>query len=233
MEHMVMLITGTRKGIGRYLAEYYASKGHTVVGCSREEVDWETDNYIHLCADVTSEPSVKHVMRFIKKEFGHLDVAINNAGIASMNHILLTPLETVERIMKTNYEGTFLVSREAAKLMKSNHFGRIVNMGTVATPMQIEGEMAYASSKAAVVSLTQIMAREVAKLGITVNLVGPPPIHTDLIRSVEHDKINKIVDGLAIKRLGKFEDVANVIDFFIKPESDYITGQCIYLGGVS
>lgn len=81
--------------------------------------------------------------------------------------------------------------------------------------------------------LTRILAREFGPLGITVNAVGPTPIETDLIRGVPAEKIQKIIDSLAIRRLGRFEDVANVIDFFVRPESDYVTGQVIYLGGVS
>jgi 3-oxoacyl-[acyl-carrier protein] reductase len=82
-------------------------------------------------------------------------------------------------------------------------------------------------------TFTKIIACELAEFGITCNVVGPTPIQTDLIRGVPVEKINQIVNRLAIKRLGRFEDVANVIDFFIKPESDYITGQIVYLGGVS
>jgi 3-oxoacyl-[acyl-carrier protein] reductase len=98
--------------------------------------------------------------------------------------------------------------------------------------MRLEGEAIYAASKNAVVAFTQILAREVAELGITCNVVAPTPIETDLIRAVPRDKIDRIVNSLAIRRLGRFEDVANVIDFFIRPESDFITGQTIFLGGV-
>ena len=149
-----------------------------------------------------------------------------------MNHTLLTPTETVDRIMATNFRGTFLVCREGAKLMKKRRYGRIVNIGTVATPMRLEGEAMYAASKSAIVTFTQILAHELAEYGITCNIVGPTPIDTDLIRSVPQEKIARIVNNLAIKRLGRFQDIANVIDFFVKPESDYVTGQVIYLGGV-
>jgi 3-oxoacyl-[acyl-carrier protein] reductase len=149
-----------------------------------------------------------------------------------MNHILLTPTRVARNILETNFVGTFLCSREAAKLMKRNGFGRIVNFATVATPLKLEGEAVYASSKAAVTSFTQIAAKELASFGITVNAVGPTPIKTDLIKSVPEDKINNLLQSQAIKRLGEFSDVANVIDFFIRPESDFITGQVIFLGGV-
>jgi 3-oxoacyl-[acyl-carrier protein] reductase len=189
-------------------------------------------NYQHFCLDISAENDVKQMFAEIIKEYGRLDVLINNAGIASMNHILLTPIETVRSIMETNFLGTFLCCREAAKLMKRQGMGRIVNFTTVATPLKLEGEAIYASSKAAIITLTQIMAKELASFGITVNAVGPTPIETDLIKSVPPDKIDNLIQLQAIKRLGEFRDVSNVIDFFIRPESDFITGQVIFLGGV-
>jgi 3-oxoacyl-[acyl-carrier protein] reductase len=168
----------------------------------------------------------------ISKVHNRLDILINNAGIASMNHILTTPVSTVHNIINTNIVGTFLFCREAAKLMSKEHTGRIVNFATVATPMKLEGEAIYAASKAAIVSLTQILAKELAPFGITVNAVGPTPTKTDLIRSVPKEKINDLLRQQAINRFGEFRDIANVINFFINPESDFITGQVIYLGGI-
>ena len=228
----VVLITGTRKGIGRYLAEHFARKGGLVEGCSRSAPDWELENYNHHCLDVADEPQVKAMLSSIRKRHGRLDILINNAGIASMNHILLTPVTTVDRILATNFRGTFLLCREAAKLMRRRRYGRIVNLSTVAVPLRLEGESIYAASKSAVVAFSQILARELADFGITCNVVAPTPIETDLIRGVPKGKIDGIVSQLAIKRLGRFEDVANVIDFFVKPESDYVTGQVIHLGGI-
>jgi len=231
-EPPVILITGTRKGIGRYLVEHYLRQGARVIGCSREPIDWSLDGYTHVQADVASEDDVKRLVGAAQREFGRLDVAINNAGIASMNAALLTPAATIDRIMATNFRGTALVCREAAKLMMRHKYGRIVNLSTIAVPMRLDGEATYAASKSAVVTYSQVLARELAGYGITVNVVGPTPIETDLIRSVPKDKIQRILDRQAIKRPGRFEDVANVIDFFIRPESDYVTGQVIYLGGV-
>ena len=229
----VMLITGTRKGIGRFLAEYYTKRDYLVEGCSRNPSEWEDPKYFHHLVDIVDESQVKTIFTSIRKRHGRLDVIINNAGIASMNHILLTPLDTVSKITDTNLKGAFLVCREGAKLMKKRRFGRIVNFSTVAVPMQLEGEAIYAASKSAVETFTKVMAQELSEFGITCNVVGPTPIETDLIRRIPREKIDRLVNSLAIKRLGKFEDVANVIDFFIKPESDSITGQVIYMGGVS
>lgn len=231
-EKQITLITGTRKGIGRFLVEHYTSLGHHVIGCSRSETEYSIDNYHHFCLDVCDEKEVKKMFSQIRKTHGRLHILINNAGVASMNHVLLTPMDTVHKVLNTNVVGTFLFCREAAKLMQRNRYGRIVNFATVATPLKLEGEAIYASSKAAVISLTQILARELADLGITVNAIGPTPVKTDLIRSVPEEKIEKLIERQAIHRYGEYGDITNVIDFFIKPESNFITGQIIYLGGV-
>lgn len=228
----ITLITGTRKGIGKFLSEHYVAQGHCVIGCSRGAPDWELENYEHFECDVSDEAAVKRMFSAIRRNHGRLDNLINNAGIASMNHTVLTPVSTVEKILRTNVIGTFLFCREAAKLMQRNSYGRIVNFSTVATPLKLEGEAIYAASKAAIVSLTEIMAREFAEWGITVNAVGPTPVPTDLIRSVPQEKMDRLLGQQAIRRYGTFEDVANVIDFYLRPESDFITGQNLYLGGV-
>jgi len=227
----VVLITGTRKGIGRHLAEHFVRQGAFVEGCSRAATDRELERYTHHCVDVANEAQVREMVSSIRKRHGRLDILINNAGVASMNHVLLTPATAVDRLLATNFRGAFLMSREAAKLMRRRQYGRIVNMSSIAVPMRLEGEAVYAASKSAIETFTRILARELGGLGITCNAVGPTPIETDLIRGVPREKIESIVERLAIKRLGRFEDVANVIDFFVRPESDYITGQVIYLGG--
>ena len=123
--------------------------------------------------------------------------------------------------------------REVAKVMSRARTGRIVNFATVATPLNLEGEAGYAASKAAVESLTRVAARELAPLGITVNAVGPTPVMTDLIRSVPREKMDALIATQAIRRMGEPRDVANVIDFFLSPASDFVTGQVVYLGGIS
>lgn len=227
----VMLITGTSKGIGRFLLEYYLKKGFIVEGCSRRPVDLNSPYYFHHEVDVSNETQVKEMFILIKKRHGRLDVTINNAGIASMNHVLLTPGAVAAKIIETNLNGTFLICRESAKLMQKHRYGRIVNIGTVAVPLCLEGEAIYAASKSAVVTFTKILAREIADFGITCNVVGPAPIPTDLIAGIPAEKINSLIQRLAIKKMGSYEDVANVIDFFIRPESRAVTGQVIYLGG--
>jgi len=229
----VMVITGTRKGIGRYLLQYYLARHYKVIGCSRAEMNESIPHYEHFTLDVADESKVQSMIQQVKRKYGTIDVLINNAGIASMNHMLLTPKSSIEKILMTNVVGTFLFAREVAKVMVANQYGRIVNFATVATPLKLEGEAVYAASKAAVNCLTQVMAKEVAPYNITVNAVGPTPVATDLIKNVPKEKIDALLSMQAIKRLGGPEDIANVIDFFIQRNSSFVTGQVVYLGGVS
>ncbi len=232
MADPVTLITGTRKGIGRHLAEHYLARGHRVIGCSRQESDLAHERYRHFLLDVADEQAVVRMCADIRRDCGGLTNLVNNAGVAAMNHSLLTPASTVRRILETNVTGAFTLAREATKLMQKARYGRIVNFTTVAVALDLEGEAAYVASKAAVEALTRVLAREFAPFKVTVNAVGPVPIETDLIRAVPKDKIDKLIERQAIKRLGTFADVSNVVDFFLAPSSECVTGQVIYLGGV-
>ncbi len=229
----VFIITGTSKGIGKALAQYYLEKNAIVVGCSRGESAITHTNYRHHTLEINDEKAVVKMVRETKKEFGKIDILLNNAGIASMNHFLTTSLQTVRNIFATNFEGTFLFSREVSKVMMKQKFGRIVNYTTVAAALRLEGEAIYAASKAAIENFTQTISKELAPLNITVNAIGPTPIKTDLIKAVPKDKIEELLEKQAIKRFGEFQDIQNVIDFYIDEKSDFITGQVIYLGGIS
>ena len=116
--------------------------------------------------------------------------------------------------------------------MIKNKFGRIINFSTVAVPLDLEGEMIYASTKSSIEKMSKIMSKELSSFNITVNTIGPTPVETDLIKVVPKDKVAEILQKQAISRFGKFEDIENVINFFINEKSSFITGQTIYLGGL-
>jgi 3-oxoacyl-[acyl-carrier protein] reductase len=232
MKNKTILITGNRKGIGLHLTKHYLDRNYNVVGCSRGECDTRHPNYLHIICDVSDEKMVKKVVSESKKRFDSIDILINNAGIASLNHSLLTPGSVVDKVFKTNYNGTFFFSRECAKVMMKKKGGRIINFSTVAVPLNLDGEMVYAASKAAVEKMTKIMAKELAPYNITVNALGPSPIYTDLIKVVPKVKIDKLLESQLIHRLAEYTDIENVINFFIDEKSDFITGQILYLGGL-
>jgi len=229
----IIIITGSRKGLGLSLCNYFLDQGDIVYGCSRRSSIFVHKNYTHFCLDVSDEIQVIDMIRKVYKNHKRIDILINNAGAASMNHVLLTPYSTAQKLFNTNFMGTFLMCREVAKYMIRQKDGRIINYSTVAVPLNLEGELIYSSSKAAVEQLTKVLAAEIGVSGVTVNAVGPTPISTDLIKNVPKNKIDELIKHQSIKRLGVFEDVLNVINFFVAPESNFITGQIIYLGGIN
>jgi 3-oxoacyl-[acyl-carrier protein] reductase len=227
-----ILVTGARKGIGRAVAEHYLSRGWQVAGCSRNETDLFHKNYRHFCLDVSDDAAVSSMVKVVAKDMGRLDALINNAGIAAMNHLTLVPSTQARAILETNVLGGFHCLREASKVMIRQKAGRIVNFSTVAVPLALEGEAVYAASKAAVETLTRVAAYELGSYGITVNAVAPTPVKTDLVKAVPNTKMEALLQKQAIRRWGEFSDVINVVDFFLRKESDFVTGQIIYLGGI-
>jgi len=228
-----VVITGVSRGIGRALAEWFLDRGDHVIGLARTELQLENQRFSFVECDLSDETSTRNAIKKIKLVSKNVDVLINNAGIASMNHLALTPVSLLKKVYSVNVFGMFQLVNGMARIMpKALEGGRIVNFSTVAVPLNIEGEAAYASSKAAVEQLTKAMAYELAPMGITCNAVGPVPIQTELIAGVPGDKIEALVSRQAVKRFGTFADVINVIEFFTRKESDMITGQIIYLGGI-
>ena len=229
----IILLTGTSRGLGLGLAEHFLAQGDTVCGCSRGPVQLRHARYHHFELDVGDEQAVVAMVRAVVRQHGAVDALVNNAGIASMNHALLSPAATAQAIFSTNFHGTFLFCRESAKAMVRRKTGRIVNFTTVAAPLRLEGESLYAASKAAVESFTQVLARELGATGVTVNAVGPTPIPTDLVKNVPGAKMEALLARQAIRRFGTMADLINVVEFFLSPRSEFITGQIIYLGGVN
>lgn len=228
-----VVVTGASKGIGKFIVDQLISEGYYVYGCSRSESSFKNNNYLHFCVDVTKEKQVNAMFTEIRRAKNtQLYGLINNAGIASMNHSLLMPTKTIDKIFEVNFKGTFICSREASKIMKKNNLGRIINFSTIAVPLFLEGESVYAASKSAIETFTKSFAKEIASFGITANIIGPNPIKTDLIKNVQNEKIENVIQRQSIKRYGTFEDVMNVINFYLRPESKMITGQKVYLGGL-
>jgi 3-oxoacyl-[acyl-carrier protein] reductase len=226
-----ILITGATRGIGQSLAQHYLARGATVIGCGRGKASIDHERYVHFALDVSDEDAVNDLFSGLRDRYGSVDAIINNAGVASMNLVALTPARVARRIIETNFLGTFLFTHGGIRLLRRSPAPRIVNITTVAVPLGLEGEAVYAASKSAVETFTRITAREVGAYGITCNAVGPSPIQTDLTRNVSMDKLDRLVQRQAVPRWAEPGDVANVVDFFLSPCSGMVTGQVVYLGG--
>lgn len=230
---MIILITGTSRGIGKELAQHYIDAGHTVVGCSRGESDLANENYTHYTLDITDEKSVKAMFSEVRKKHGKLDVLINNAAVnQTLAPVMLVSLQAAMTTMNINFIGTFLLSREAAKVMMKNNFGRIINLGSMAIRHEEKGEAVYTASKAAIVSFSKVFAKEVYQHGITCNVVSPAAIDTDLLKNIDGEALQKVLQRNAIPAIGTTNELINTINWLIDPMNDKITGQHIYLGGV-
>lgn len=227
----VALVTGASRGIGRGLAAFFIARGYTVVGCSRTESASIGAGYTHRTVDVTDDHSVRELIGWIGTAFGRLDVVINNAGVGMAALEVGANASDVERVIRTNLLGAMSVCRESARLMtRLGAGGRIVNLASVAVPLQMQGSAAYSASKAGLIQYTKVLARELATFNVTCNVVAPSLIDTEMMGSLKPKIVDRYLAALTIKRPAKLDDVTNAIWFFASPESSYITGQVLYLG---
>lgn len=232
---MKVMITGTRTGIGKALAEHLLASGHEVVGCSRKPGGIEHERYDHHQVDLTDGNAVKALFRELRRTHGHLDALINNAGTSVMNHFMLMPEQTTRRLFDLNFFAVLNCCREAVKLLRHSALPStsIVALSTVAVPWAIDGQLAYSASKAAVEQLVRVMSKELADHRVRVNGLGVPPVSTTLTRTVSRERIDGLVARQAIKRLCTTADLCGPVEFLIGSQSTFVTGETIFLGGVN
>lgn len=234
IDRKVMLITGTSRSIGKYLAEYYSGQGFIVIGCSRKEVEQAWPNYRHFVLDVTDEVKVKQMFMTIAREYGRLDVLINNAGMQTINYVLLTTVNTVNDVFRVNVVGSFLFCREAAKLMKKNKEGRIINLSSIAVPLASPGSAIYSASKAAIEQLTKVLSKEVYNDGIKVNVLSLSIVQdSGMAGNLNEQIVRETLNRTITKKPITYQDISQSIDSLMTGKDKEFTGQVIYLGGVS
>lgn len=232
MNNPVIIITGTRTGIGRQLAEHYTSQGYQVIGCSRKTTDFRSKNYHHFCLDITNEVDVKAFFKTILKTYKRLDILINNAAISSENIVLLTPKRAIEEVLAINFTGTVLFCREACRLMQKKKFGRIINISSFQVPLGMIGSSIYGASKAAVEQFTKVLAQEVFSWGITVNIVSLSVVKNSGMAEVLGEEVQSLLEQTISKSIVHLNDIVYAIDFLASAKSHIITNQTLYLGGI-
>ena len=227
----VMVITGTSKGIGKGMANYFLEQGYSVAGCSRGASTIIHENYFHSTVNIGDEGQVRTWVRAVKNRFSRVDVLVCNAGHAPANLLLtMTSGLVLMDLLQANIAGTFYLCREVSKIMLLQRSGRIITTSSMAVGLHEEGTSAYAASKSAIVEMTKIMAKELAPAGITCNVIAPSMVMTDAVNSLGEEIIKRALSKLTIKRAVTIEEVCNIISFFSAPESSCVTGQVIHMG---
>lgn len=234
MSTKVIVITGTSKGIGKGIAEYFLDKGYVVHGCSRGEAAIHLRNYYHEALDVRDENAVRSWIRKIVKQSQHIDVLLCNAGFAPANLLAtMTTGKVLAEVMHTNVLGTYYLCREVAKLMMKQKSGRIITVSSMAASLHLEGTSAYATSKSAIVEFTKILAKELAQFNITCNVIAPSMYMTDGVEALQDKVIERALQSLTIKRTLELKELIHVIEFYASENSGAITGQVISMGLVN
>jgi 3-oxoacyl-[acyl-carrier protein] reductase len=229
----IVCISGSSKGVGGKLVNYFISKGAFVIGISRGKDVREIQNFFPLQADISSPNDLKAVFSFIKIKFNRLDILINNAGVSHSSPFNFLATENAKSMIDINLLGTFLVTKEATKLMMKNKFGRVVNIGSICSTLEPFGASIYTATKAAIHSLSNSIALELASFNITSNTLALSPFPTEMLSSINQKEIDWYLNEQKIKRLAEIKDITNVIEFYCSENSSFITAQFIQLGGIS
>lgn len=228
----VALVTGSRRGIGRLICEHLLGQGATVIGFARGESALSHPHYHHFQVDLTQPKEIENTFVSLRRDFPALHILVNNAAALTSQYALIMASGAAEEMVDTNLLAPFVVSREAVKLMRKGKWGRIINISSMAVSLEPAGDAMYAATKAGLGVMGNVMAKEFAPMGITVNTLAVTAIETDMLRKLPQDKIQAIIDHLPIPRFAQVDDILNVLDFFTSERSAYITAQTLHLGGV-
>lgn len=240
----VALVTGASRGIGKACALRLAKDGFTVVvnySRSADEANAVVEKILAqggtACAykaDVSDIDQVKEMFRFITKEYGRIDVLVNNAGIVKDEFILMLSADTLNKCTDLNIKGYFYCAQQAALKMFRQKSGVIINMSSVSGKLALAGQSVYSATKGAVNSFTQVLAKELAPKGIRVNAVAPGFIATEMIDALSDEKKAEYLEKIPLNRFGTADEVANVVSVLASDELSYMTGQILTLdGGIS
>ncbi len=237
MDKKIVIITGASKGIGKTISQQMVDEEYftLLVDVDKEngkalEKDLGVENAKFYSADIRDEQEVKALFKFVIDNYGRVDVLVNNAGIIRDNIIWKMPVEDFDEVIRVNLRGTWLMCREAAKIMRSQKSGRIVNIASRAW-LGNAGQSNYSASKAGIVGLTRVLALELGRYNIFVNTVAPGLIDTPLTRALPEDVKQKLIDQQSTKSIGQPDDVANAVIFLSSEKTRFITGQILYVDG--
>jgi len=224
-----VLVTGGNRGIGLACTRAFVADGHRVASLSRS--GGEVDGALAVAGDVTDPAAVDAALEQVEAELGPVEVLVANAGMTRDGLLVRMSDDDFSSVLETNLTGTFRLARGVAKKMMRARFGRIVLMSSVGAYLGAAGQANYAASKAGLIGLGRAMARELATRGITVNIVTPGPIDTDMFAAVTDQRREELASTVPVQRLGSPDEVAAAVRFLASDEAGYVTGAVLPVDG--
>lgn len=237
----VAIVTGSSKGIGKGVALRLAKDGYTVVvnySHSEKEalevvnqIKADNGDAISYKADVSNLDEVKKMVNDVYKQFGQIDVLVNNAGIVKDEYLLMMNKDNLDKCFDLNVKGYFYCTQQVALKMMRKKQGVIINMSSVSGKFALAGQTVYSATKGAVNSFTATAAKELARYHIRVNAIAPGFIKTEMLDHIPEEQMNAYLDKIPLHRLGEVEDIANMVALLVSDSASYLTGQVITLDG--
>ena len=238
LDGKIALVTGASRGIGKAIATQLAEQGATVIGTATSENGAQAiSDYLSefggkgFALNVTDKESVDTTIKAINEAHGGIDILVNNAGITRDNLLMRMKDDEWQDIIDTNLTSIFTLSKAVLRGMMKKRYGRIVNVGSVVGSAGNAGQANYAAAKAGVIGFSKSMAREVASRGITINVVAPGFIDTDMTKALTDDQKEAIFKDIPANRLGEPDEIAATVAFLVSDGAAYITGETIHVNG--
>ena len=237
MEKKIALVTGASRGIGKACAQKVAAEGFFVVGTATSEKgaaaisDYLGEQGSGAVLNVAEPESIDALLKHIQSTFGDVTVLINNAGITRDGLLMRMKDDDWFELMQTNLTAIYRLSKALLRPMMKQRFGRIINIGSVVGSMGNPGQTNYCAAKAGVIGFSKALAKEVANRGITVNVVAPGFIATDMTDALNDAQRESILSQIPAARLGAAEDIANAVAFLASDNAGYITGSTLHVNG--
>lgn len=241
MKRDTVLITGASRGIGSAIAKSLAKENYNIVINFREneieakrvfdEIKEYNSNVLMIKADIRKTEDVENMFLEIEKNFGNVDILINNAGISSVKFFQDITEEEWEDMFNVNVHGAYRCIKRAIPSMISNRYGKIIGISSIWGVTGGSLEAHYSATKGAIISMNKALAKELGYSGITVNTVAPGGIDTDMLKNISKENLEEYCSEFPLQRLGKPEEIASVVKFLISKDSSYITGQVINVNG--
>lgn len=237
MQGKIALVTGATRGIGKAIAEELAAKGAFVIGTATSEKGAETisaylgDQGKGLVLNVAEQSSIEAVLEQIKADHGDIDILVNNAGITRDSLLMRMKDDEWFDILQTNLTSVYHLSKAVLRTMMKKRFGRIITIGSVVGSMGNPGQSNYCAAKAGLIGFSKGLAKEVASRGITVNVVAPGFIATDMTEVLTEEQKSGILSNVPAGRLGEPKDIAKAVAFLASDDAGYVTGTTLHVNG--